>query len=126
MQFLVSLMDDLAHGVMARAHDNGCSFDEQIANDVRRAAALSVSVTTPPVAPPLMTFEAAMELGLARAAARSSGAVFEFEDLYLPAEWPLVPNTRSCGRSFRKRVTSGQIATFIGRSESRHARYRRN
>jgi hypothetical protein len=126
MQFLVSMIDDLAHGVMARAHANGCTFDEQIANDVRRAAAASVSVTIPPVAPPPMTFEETMELGLARAAARPSGDAFEFEDLFLAAEWARVPNTRSCGRAFRKRVERAQIATFTGRSESRHAQYRRN
>jgi hypothetical protein len=112
---------------MARANENGCTFDEQLASDLTKATASTIpSVMGFPEAPPPMTFAETMTLGLKRAAGRPSGSVFEFADLFLPAEWGRVPNTRSCGRAFRKKVESTQIATFTGRSDARHAIYIRN
>ncbi len=127
MQLLIPVDTALVSRLVTLATANGRTLEDQILTSLTESMGKPrAPAAAPAPARQTLDVEATMALAMTAASARPKGAEFQLQDLIAPETWPLVENTRSCGRTFRKRIEKAGIATFIGRTQSRHAVYRRN
>jgi hypothetical protein len=135
MNLVIPIGNDLLIQLITLASANGRTLPGQVMAMLSEESTLSSPPPTTPTSPannPLarpstrLGIAETMDIAIAGATAFEKDKEFLLRDTMPREVWVIVENTRAAGHQFKRRIEQAGVATWIGKTESNHAVYRRN